>query len=62
MQKIIINVTDNQRWNAVSVALNGEQGTVINSEIRDGLEYYDANFPGYGAVFYGIPASVCILS
>lgn len=62
MQKIIINTTGNERWDAVATALHGEQGTAINSSIRDGVEYYDANFPGYGAVFYSIPASVCTLS
>ena len=45
-------------WDDVSEALNGEAGEVKAIFLQDGETYYNANFPVYGGLFVGIPASV----
>ena len=62
MSKITINSTGNVQWDSVATALNGEHGILQGEEVRNGAVYYNANFPLYGAVFVGIPASACTLS
>lgn len=57
--KLIIKKTNDEHWNLVAEALKGECGIVVATEVRDGINYYNANFPVYGALFVGIPISVC---
>ena len=45
-------------WDNVSDVLNGEAGEVKVTFLQDGKTYYNANFPVYGGLFVGIPASV----
>ena len=56
--KLIIKKTNDERWDLVADALKGESGIIVATEIRDGDNYYNANFPVYGGLFVGIPASV----
>lgn len=56
--KISIKITGDDRWDRVANALNSEVGVILNTEERDNVKYYNANFPKYGAVFVGIPSTV----
>jgi uncharacterized membrane protein len=56
--KLIIKKTNDERWDFVADALKGETGVITATEIRNGIVHYNANFPVYGGLFVGIPASV----
>ena len=56
-QNIILIQSADAGWNVIAAAVGSEVGTVVNSYTQNGIETYDGNFPVYGALVVGIPAS-----
>ena len=58
-QSLTLKLSGIENWDALTVAVNGEVGTVTGSFITNRSIYYTALFPVYGAELTWIPAECC---